>query len=496
MSASPGDRCSTGIAGLDTILGGGLPRSRFYLIEGEPGTGKTTLALQFLLEGQRQGERTLYITLSETRDELEAVAASHGFDLSGIELVELSAVQDILAGEAANTVFHPSEVELGKTTKILLRRVEETKPARVVFDSLSEMKLLAQDPLRYRRQMLSFKQFFSGRKCTVMLLDDQMSGEDQQVRSLAHGVIRLERMPNEYGPERRRLRVVKVRGLKFSGGHHDYSIETGGLVVYPRLVAAAHVKSFTTEIASSGNAQLDELLGGGLVRGTSTIIIGPAGSGKSSLADAFIAAALARGEHALIITFDENIRTMAARAAGLGFDFERAMQAGTLSVQQVDTAELSPGDFAQRIRTAVEEHQARIVLIDSLNGYITAMPEERFLAIQLRELLTYLSQQGVIGLLVMAQHGMIGSMHAPADVTYLADTVILARFFETHGAVKKALSVIKKRIGSHEETIREYSLSQGVLRIGEPLTQFQGVLTGVPQFKGESSSMLTPGRSR
>jgi circadian clock protein KaiC len=488
----PDERTATGIPGLDEILDGGLPRNRFYLIEGEPGSGKTTLALQFLLEGKRLGERTLYITLSETKEELDAVASSHGWSLDGIDLVDLSAVQDILASDSANTVFHPSEVELGKTTQVLLKSVEQLKPARVVFDSLSEMKLLAQDALRYRRQMLSFKQFFAGRQCTVLLLDDQVSGEDLQVRSLSHGVIRLERVANDYGPERRRLRVVKVRGLKFRGGYHDYTVETGKLVVYPRLVASEHMKPFAGEKASSGIPELDTLLGGGLVRGTSNMVLGPAGSGKSSLSNAFIAAALERGESALIITFDENERTLIARASSLGFDFARGQREGKLTIQQVDAAELSPGDFVHRIRTAVERDGASMVLVDSLNGYMNAMPEERFLAVQLRELLSYLSHQGIISLLVMAQHGMIGSMHAPADVTYLADAVILARFFEAQGAVRKALSVIKKRIGGHEDTIREYSLKGGRLVIGPPLVQFHGVLTGVPQFSGKAGEMLSP----
>jgi circadian clock protein KaiC len=479
-----------GIAGLDELLSGGLPAGRFYLIEGEPGTGKTTVALQFLMEGRQNGERCLYITLSETVDELMLVAQSHGWDLTGIDLIDLSIVQKLLGNDVQTTVFHPSEVELAQTTEILLQRISQLKPARVVFDSLSEMKLLAQDPLRYRRQMLSLKQFFAERNCTVLMLDDQVEGADQQVRSIAHGVVRLERMPNEYGLDRRRIRVVKLRGKKFRGGFHDYVIETGGVDVFPRLIAAEHIKDLSEDVATSGIAELDKLVGGGLVRGTSNLLIGPAGSGKSSLANAFIDAALKRGERAVILSFDENQRTLLRRAAAIGFDFSGAVERKMLFIHQIDPAELSPGEMVGLIREAVEREGARMVLIDSLNGYLAAMPEELFLPVHLHEVLTYLCNQGVVSLLVMAQHGIIGTVETPAEVTYLADAVILCRFFETRGSVKKAISVVKKRLGSHEETIREYVVNGTGVRIGEPLADFEGILTGAPQFSGPKEQIL------
>ncbi len=485
-------RLGTGSAGLDSILEGGFPANRLYLVEGDPGTGKTTLALQFLLEGARRGEPVLYVTLSETKEELTAVADSHGWTLEGVNLHELVPPEESLKAEAQYTIFHPSEVELGETTRLVLDEVERIQPRRVVFDSLSEMRLLARDPLRYRRQILALKQFFAGRRSTVLLLDDRTSADaDLQVQSIAHGVLMLEQLALDYGAERRRLRVAKLRGSRFRGGFHDFAIRTGGLEVFPRLVAADRRGEFKPESVASGVDALDALLGGGLDRGTATLVLGPAGCGKSSLAAHFAAATAARGERAAVFIFDEGVNTYLSRAAGLGTDLREHVEAGHLTVQQVDPAELSPGEFAHTVCAAVERG-ARLVIIDSLNGYLQAMPDERFLTSQMHELLTYLNQQGVVTLLVMAQHGFMGSMSSPVDVSYLADTVVLLRYFEAAGAIRRAISVVKKRTGRHEDTIREMRLSasRGV-EVGEPLTAFRGVLTGVPVLAEESRRKIT-----
>ncbi len=470
-----------GVDGLDDILGGGLTPNRLYLIEGNPGSGKTTLALQFLLDGERNGEHGLYVTLSETKDELHAVARSHGWSLDQLAVCELIPSEDSLRPDSQPRMFHPSEVELSETTQAVLAEVERAKPARVVFDSLSEMRLLAQNPLRYRRQILALKQFFIGRQCTVLLLDDRTSEEtDLQLQSLAHGVISLEHLAPEYGAERRRLRVMKMRGMRFRGGYHDFIIRRGGLLVFPRLVAAEHHQPFPREVAPSGVAALDALLGGGLDRGTSALLMGPAGSGKSSIAIQYVVAAAARGERAAVFAFDESVGTLLARSAGLGMDLQAHVDAGRVRVQQVDPAELSPGEFAHAVRNAVEQDGAKVVVIDSLNGYLNAMPEERFLTIQLHELLTYLGQQGVVTLLVVAQHGVLGTMQTPVDTSYLADAVILLRYFEAQGRIRRAISVVKKRTGAHEETLRELRMGPAGLVIGEPLQGFQGILTGTP----------------
>jgi circadian clock protein KaiC len=479
-------KCATGIAGLDDILGGGFPPRRMYLIQGAPGSGKTTLALQFLLTGARAGEKVLYISLSETRDEIEEVARSHGWSLDEIEIVELSAIDEQLAAQAQNTLFHSSEVELTETSKLLLDAVKRVKPTRVVFDSLSELRLLSETALRYRRQILAFKQFFAGSDCTTLLLDDTSAGlRDTHVESLAHGVLALEQLAPEYGAERRRLNVRKVRGSVYRGGYHDFVIETGGLAVFPRLVASEHHRMFVDENVTSGIEGLDAILGGGLGRGTSTLFSGPPGSGKSTLALKFAVAAAERGEKVAIYNFDESLGVLYARAAGLGFGLERLVANGLINVLQVNPAELSPGALASRVRSAVERDGARMVYLDSLNGYLHSMGEERFLDLQLHELTTYLNQQGVVSMLVITPHGLLGQMQNPIDVTYLADTVVALRFFEAGGAVHKAVSVIKKRTGGHESTIRELTIAPGGITVGPPLSEFRGVLSGTPVIPPE-----------
>jgi circadian clock protein KaiC len=481
------ERCRTGIAGLDDVLNGGLISDRLYLIDGDPGAGKTTLALQFLLEGVRAGEKCLYITLSETKEELAAGADSHGWSLDGIEIVELIADADDLDGESQVTMYHPSEVELTETTTKVINAVERINPSRIVFDSLSELRLLAQNSLRYRRQILALKQFFVGRKCTVLLLDDRTSEvSDLQLQSIAHGVIALDQLAPVYGAERRRLRIMKLRGTSFRGGYHDFAIREGGLVVFPRLVAAEHSEPFTRERIKSGVSALDTLLGGGPDRGTSTLLVGPAGSGKSTIAVQYSVAAASRGDHAVIFAFDECLATLEARTAALGIELKEGTAAGQVMVQQIDPAELSPGEFVGLVRESVEKNRARVVVIDSLNGYMNAMPEEQFLTAQLHELLTYLGRQGVTTLMVVAQHGMMGTnMQTPIDTSYLADSVVLLRYFEYAGKVKKAISVVKKRSGAHEESIRELRFDRNGIHLSEPLTQFRGILTGVPVRIGD-----------
>jgi circadian clock protein KaiC len=472
-----------GPSGLDEILGGGLPRYRIYLIQGDPGVGKTTLALQFLLEGTRLGEIGLYITLSETKEELEIVAESHGWDLDKIRLFELSTIEESLKGETNTTFFHPSEVELNRTTKALLDEVERVRPMRAVFDSLSEMRMLAETPLRYRRQILQLKQFFAGRKCTVLLLDDRSAGaRDLQIESIAHGVLSLHRSSPEYGIARRQLEVQKIRGVKFREGSHDFIIEKGGLTIFPRLVAAEHHFNFKRESFSSGIPELDALLGGGLDRGTSNMLLGPPGTGKSTIAMQFAIQAAKQNEKVLFFIFDETIGTLMNRAAQLGMDLEAYIKSGVIKMQQIDPAEISPGELAHKIYHAVSKDKIRMVIIDSINGYLNAMPAEKYLNLQLHELLAYLNQQGVITMMVLAQQGLIGNMQTTVDLTYLADSVVTLRYFEARGEVRQALSVIKKRSGLHERTIREMKIKESGIEVGDPLTNLQGVLTGVPSF--------------
>ena len=477
---------ATGVSGLDHILAGGLPSEHVYLLQGDPGAGKTTLALQFLLEGRRTGERGLYIALGETRAELEEVAASHGWSLDGIDIFELTDGDG--AASSNYTMFHPSEVELGETTRRLTEAVAALKPSRLVFDSLSEMRLLARDTLRYRRQILALKHFFIGKGCTVLLLDDGTSEVgDIQLQSVTHGVITMEHLSPEYGGERRRIRVVKLRGVAFRGGYHDFKIERGGITVYPRLVAADHRETVKQEQISSGVPGLDALCGGGLDRGSSTLLLGPAGTGKSTIAVQFAVAAARRGERSTIFAFDEGIATLFTRTAGLGMPLEVHVKAGLVRVIQIDPAELAPGQFSHCVQREVADG-SRIVVIDSLNGYLNAMPEERFLVIQMHEILSYLSQRGVVTLMTLAQHGLLGDrMGSPVDLSYLADSALLLRYYEAGGAVHKAVSMIKKRHGPHEKTIRAFEIGRSGLAVGPPLTSFRGVLTGVPTYAGGSS---------
>ena len=479
---------------MDDILKGGLPHRRLYLLQGAPGAGKTTLALQFLLTGARMGEKVLYISLSETREEVEEVAASHNWSLEGVEIVELSAIEDQLTAQSQNTLFHASEVELTETTRLLLDAVERIRPTRVAFDSLSELRLLSQSPLRYRRQILAFKQYLAGRNCTTLLLDDlSADGMDGHVLSLAHGVMVLEQLAPEYGSERRRLSVQKIRGTTYRGGYHDYVIQKGGLVAFPRLVAAEHHRHFSNENVTSEIAGLDGLLGGGLARGTSTLFSGPPGSGKSNLALTFVIAAARRGEKVALYTFDESLPILFARARGLGFELEKYVDAGLIAVTQIDPAELSPGEFSYRIRSAVEQDGVKFIVIDSLNGYLHCMAEERYLNLQLHELLTYLNQLGIVTMMVVTPHGLLGNMQTPIDVTYLADTVVTLRFFEADGAVHKAISIIKKRTGGHENTIRELRITPQGIDVGPPLTHLRGVLSGVPVVTDSPQAMPDPG---
>ncbi|HKR63364.1 MAG TPA: ATPase domain-containing protein [Thermoanaerobaculia bacterium] len=474
---------ATGVEGLDHILCGGFPRNHVYLLQGDPGVGKTTLGLQFLLEGVRNGEVALYITLSETRDELHAVAESHHWDISGIHIYEQLVGEESLDDEET-TVFYPAEVELGQTIRAFLTEVDRLKPDRVVLDSLSEIRLLAQSTLRYRKQILALKQFFAGRNTTVLCLDDRTSDvTDMQLQSVPHGVVELERYTPLYGASRRRLQLVKMRGLAFRDGYHDFSIITGGIVVYPRLVAAEHRRVVALEHLPSGLPQLDRMLGGGIDRGTSTLLMGPAGSGKSALGSQYAVSAAARGERAALFLFEESLSSLFNRSDSLGMPLRDYVDKGLITVRQVDPAQLQPGEFAHLVREAAEKDGARVLVIDSLNGYLNAVPEERFLLLHLHELLSYLGERGVATILVFAQAGLVGQMHSPVDVSYLADCVILLRYFEMRGKIRKALSVVKKRSGSHETSIHDLVLAQNEgIRIGKPLEEFRGVLTGIPTY--------------
>ncbi|MES2076892.1 MAG: ATPase domain-containing protein [Pseudomonadota bacterium] len=488
---------SSGVPGLDEVLAGGLTRDRLYLVEGEPGTGKTTLALQFLNEGVRRGEAVLYITLAETVVELRAVALSHGWSMEAIHIEEIIPQDDALDPEQQYTIFHPSEVELANTTQRILGAVERYRPARVVLDSLSELQLLAESPLRYRRQVLALKQYLASRCCTTIFLDDRTAlSTDLQVRSVAHGVITLDLADQAYGSERRRLRVVKYRGIAFHGGTHDYRIGHGGLHVFPRLVAAHTRQSGQRRQLSSGIAALDALLGGGLEEGMSTLVAGPPGSGKSTLAAQFVHAATGRGEPCAMFLFEEARGNMLRRSAELGMDLAPALAAGLLTAQQIDPAELSPGQFSQAVVEAAQRG-ARIIVIDSLNGYLNAVPDERFLVTYLHELLTYLGQRGVVTIVVGVQQGVIGgSMTTAVDASYIADNVVMLRYFEAAGEVRQAISVFKKRGSGHERTIRRFSIGAGGVEVGPVLRDFHGILTGVPTYRPPNGGAADQGPPR
>ena len=479
-------RCGSGSPGLDDILGGGLPSGHFYLVEGEPGTGKTTLAMQFVQEGLRQGEKPLYVTLSESREELLMTAAAHRFNLDGLEILELKPSEQDLRPEGQYTVFHPAEVELNDRVQTITTEVNRKKPRRLVIDALSEVRMLAKDPLRYRRQILSLKEYLPD-DCTVLLLDDRTSRyAELELHSIVHGVITLERLQREYGKTRRRIEVTKLRGSAFREGFHDYVIEQGGLLVFPRLIAAEHVNDGHREApASSGIPELDQLAGGGLDRGTSTLLIGPAGCGKTSIALRWLTTAAENGEAGAAFIFEETISTLLGRAEGLGMQLRTHVKSGRVRIDHLDPAEMSPGEFVEKVRTCVEDQQIRFVVIDSLNGFLQAMPGEQFLALHLHELLTYLNNRGIVTLMVLAQMGMIGAaMQTPIDVSYLADNIVVLRYFEVRGEVRQAISVIKKRSGAHEHTIRELRLERGHIRVGEPLHNFHGVLSGIPAMLG------------
>jgi circadian clock protein KaiC len=483
----------TGNEGLDIVLRGGLPKNRLYLLEGAPGSGKTTLALQFLREGVRRGEKALYVTLSETREELAVVAESHGWDIAAFDVFELSAMDDVFGDGRDQSILHPWELELGETVRLILDEIERTKPTRVVLDSLSEMRLLAQDPLRYRRQVLALKQFFAGRAITVVLVDDMTAaedGSDAHLHSLCHGVITLERLTLDFGAARRRMQVQKLRGVNFIAGYHDMTIQKGGLEIYPRLIASDHHAPFVGEPVASGVAELDALLAGGPLRGTSTLITGPAGTGKTTIALQYLHAACERGEATVIYEFDERVGTLLARAKAFGLDLQKHIDDGLMVIEQIDPAEISPGEFAQRLRRQVEGRGARVILIDSLNGYLAAMPQEKQLILQLHELLSYLNQRGVVTFLINPQQGLLGSMATNLNISYIADAVLMLRFFEAEGRIRKAISVIKNRAGAHEDAIREFRVDRGGIRVGEPLVAFKGVLTGTPEYTGDRSPLM------
>ena len=485
-------KAASGVPGLDDVLSGGFTRGALFLIEGSPGTGKTTMALRFLLEGAQAGERNLYVTLSETKVELLNGAASHGWTVGpNIEVFELQPAESLLNPDQQQSLLYSSDLELGETVKLIFDAVDRIKPARVVIDSLSEIRLLAQNSLRYRRQLLAIKHYFAQRDATVLALDDLTTEAlDKTAHSIAHGVIRLEELTLSYGAERRRIRVMKYRGQAFRGGYHDFTIRTGGIQIFPRLVSSEHRTRFTATVQSTGNVELDALLGGGIENGSSILVLGPAGGGKSLLVLQCAVAAIGRKEKVALFVFDEELGLLFRRTKGMGFDLERMREEGSLIVEQVDAAELSPGEFAHRVRTCVEKHAVRMVIIDSLNGYQSAMPEEQSLILHMHELLQFLNRQGTTTFLTVAQHGLVGDMKAPVDVTYLADTVILLRYFEAAGRVRRAISVIKKRTGPHEDTIRELKITNQGLVIGSPLGEFHGVLRGVPTYTGPTKPLL------
>lgn len=489
----PAELQSTGIPGLDRILRGGLPPNRLYLLEGNPGTGKTTLGLQYLREGAKNGETSLYVTLSESEEELRTTAHAHGWDLTGIDILDITEMGERLETDSHYTVFHPSEVELDETTKSILRAIEQKKPSRVVFDSLSEMRMMAAEPLKFRRQILALKHYFIRFSCTVIMLDDRTSDSpDRQLESIAHGVISLDYTPADYGRQRHTLRIVKMRGVAFQSGDHDFNIQTGGLVVFPRLTVERRTPESEVGTLIAGVPNLDNLLGP-LHYGTSTIVLGPAGVGKSTLSIMYVIAAAKRGERSAIYIFDEGPQTLYTRTSALGLELKRYVDEGLVTIRQIQIAELTPGEFAHMVSEEVEQHHTRLVIIDSVNGYLMATPQMKFLTMQFHELLDYLNRNGVISVMIVGQYGLVGSMQSPIDLSYLADSVVLMRYFEAAGSIHQAISILKKRAGEHERTIREYQIGNGGIRVGEPLKDFQGVLTGVPIFKGSEESLMKSG---
>jgi circadian clock protein KaiC len=490
MTGATGGDAHTGVPGLDEVLCGGLQRARTFLLEGNPGTGKTSIALQFLMTGAMAGERCLYITLSETEEELRSTAVSHQWSLDGVDVFELIPPENLLDEEQQQSLLYSSDLELGETTRRIFEAFERIKPDRVVLDSLSEIRLLAQSSLRYRRQILALKHYFAQTGATVLMLDDLTTDtNDKTVHSVAHGVFRLEELAPDYGSERRRLRVIKYRSRRFRGGYHDFAIVTGGVRVFPRLVSAEHRTDFSRDLLATDSAELNALLGGGVERGSSLLILGPAGTGKSLLALTFIKNAIERGEKAVMFVFEEELGLLIKRANGVGIELQPMVDTGQLVLEQVDAAELSPGEFSQRVRVCVETHGARTLVVDSLNGYQAAMPGEQALTLHMHELLQFMNRKGATTLMTVAQHGLVGDMRSPVDLTYLADTVILLRYFEAIGRVRRAISVIKKRTGAHEDTIREYLIGARGITLGPPLENFQGVLRGVPSIVGEMELM-------
>ncbi len=489
---SSSDQAATGVSGLDDILQGGFSRGNVFLVEGEPGAGKTTVALQFLLEGAKAGERSLYITLSETEDELRRGAASHGWTLGPeINIFELVPPESLLDSAQQQSLLYSSDLELGETTRQIFDAVERAKPSRVVLDSLSEIRLLAQSSLRYRRQILAIKHYFSRHAATVLLLDDLTAeADDKTVHSVAHGVIRLEELAPDYGAERRRMRILKYRGKRYRGGYHDFVIAEGGVRVFPRLVASEHLTDFARTQSSTGIPEFDGLLGGGIEAGSSTLVLGPAGTGKSLVAMSFVKAAIARGEKAALFIFDEELGLLFHRMKAMNIDLKAEIDKGSILIERIDAAELSPGEFAHRVRRTVDAEKIKSVVIDSLNGYQAAMPDEKSLILHMHELLQYLNRQGAATFMTVAQHGLVGQMYTPVDLTYLADSVILLRYFEAMGTIRRAISVVKKRTGFHETTIREFKISNAGLTMGEPLEHFHGVLTGVPGYTGNQETLM------
>lgn len=489
LSAPTDVRCKTGCPGLDDILGGGLPSGHFYLLEGEPGSGKTTLALQFMQDGRRNGERVLYVTLSESVNELRSVARSHNLNLEGVQFLELKPSEQDLRPEGQYTVFHPAEVELNDRLQTIVNEVSRHKPDRLVIDALSEVRMLAKDPLRYRRQVISLREHTPA-NCTVLLLDDRSSrNSDIELHSIVHGVVQLEKVHREFGKTRRRIEVSKLRGCAFREGYHDYLIQTGGLLVFPRLIAAEHITEDGAEDpASSGLPALDALVGGGLDRGTSTLMLGPAGCGKTTIALRWLTASAMRGEMTGAFIFEETVSTLKRRARGLGMDLDPLIQSGRVRIDHFDPAEMSPGEFVAKVRHCVDSENARVIVIDSLNGFLQSMPGEQYLALHLHELLTYLNHRGVVTLMVLAQAGLVGNVQTPADVSYLADNILVLRYFEAQGQVRQAISMFKKRSGPHEHTIRELRLGPHEIWVGEPLRDFHGVLTGIPALVGQQNA--------